>query len=575
MVLAFLVQCFLTSRIKTPAWDETGDISAGLSYIATDKFTVNLQHPPLLKDLIGLFTWASGARWPGTPAAQALLAGDTRQQWNVGGQILMQHGADSVLFWARLPMILTGGMLVVLLYLWGRRIVGQVAAVGAGFLCALDPTIVAHASLATFDVGFAAFTMLFLFALWSYLQYPSWKRLVWCGLALGAMLSTKFSAPVLLPVAAVLVAAALWKRPAAAGKAPRGFFNLYDASPETFEKTGANDPCPCGSGKKFKKCHGEPAKSGAAPASTAARRITAGAVILSLVALVAVFFVEATYFFPANPFLYLKGMGMVNADHMAGYAYYMAGHFSSRFLSYFAVAWLVKEPLPTIVLAILGLVLVLRSRTLEMLDKLFLLLPPVVLFLAHTFLADDVGFRYVIPVLPFGYLLGGVALAELIRSGAVWKRALAGALCAWLIVAAIGIHPDNLSYFNEAACLLDRPGKIGLDGGSRCGTAWLDDSSVDWGSGVKQLRDWWNRNGGGRRMKLAYFGSFPPQYYGLHFDVIDPKELPAANPAPGVYVISAHAVARVERSENAPGAWMRRIEPTAMVGHCLYVYDIK
>ena len=25
---------------------------------------------------------------------------------------------------------------------------------------------------------------------------------------------------------------------------------------ETGEKIGRNDPCPCGSGKKFKKCHG-------------------------------------------------------------------------------------------------------------------------------------------------------------------------------------------------------------------------------------------------------------------------------------------------------------------------------
>jgi uncharacterized protein YecA (UPF0149 family) len=23
-----------------------------------------------------------------------------------------------------------------------------------------------------------------------------------------------------------------------------------------FEKVGRNDPCPCGSGKKYKKCHG-------------------------------------------------------------------------------------------------------------------------------------------------------------------------------------------------------------------------------------------------------------------------------------------------------------------------------
>ncbi|MBL0215549.1 MAG: SEC-C domain-containing protein [Myxococcales bacterium] len=25
------------------------------------------------------------------------------------------------------------------------------------------------------------------------------------------------------------------------------------------EKTGRNEPCPCGSGKKYKKCHGEAA----------------------------------------------------------------------------------------------------------------------------------------------------------------------------------------------------------------------------------------------------------------------------------------------------------------------------
>ncbi len=32
-------------------------------------------------------------------------------------------------------------------------------------------------------------------------------------------------------------------------------------------KVGRNDPCPCGSGKKYKKCHGQP---GAAPLPTEA-----------------------------------------------------------------------------------------------------------------------------------------------------------------------------------------------------------------------------------------------------------------------------------------------------------------
>jgi preprotein translocase subunit SecA len=28
--------------------------------------------------------------------------------------------------------------------------------------------------------------------------------------------------------------------------------------PESWKKTGRNQPCPCGSGKKWKYCHGKP-----------------------------------------------------------------------------------------------------------------------------------------------------------------------------------------------------------------------------------------------------------------------------------------------------------------------------
>ena len=133
---------------------------------------------------------------------------------------------------------------------------------------------------------------------------------------------------------------------------------------------------------------------------------TAGVLALVIMGVIAVVVVEAFYFFPSDPFLYLKGMSLVNADHVRGYDAYMAGRFSKHFLSYFALAWLLKEPIPSIVLAIVGLVLAWRSKTLELIDKLFLLLPPAALFVAHTFMADNLGFRYVIPVLPFGYLLG-------------------------------------------------------------------------------------------------------------------------------------------------------------------------
>ena len=46
-------------------------------------------------------------------------------------------------------------------------------------------------------------------------------------------------------------------------RAPSEIMQVYAANDkrlqELFAKTGRNDPCPCGSGKKFKQCHGRPA----------------------------------------------------------------------------------------------------------------------------------------------------------------------------------------------------------------------------------------------------------------------------------------------------------------------------
>src|SRR5206468_2966426 len=160
---------------------------------------------------------------------------------------------------------------------------------------------------------------LFLFALWHYLRQPNLKRLLLCGAALGAVLSTKFSAVLLLPVAGLLVLAAVWRPQSDSAKTGR-------------IKAGPNDPCPCGSGKKFKKCHGESGKAAAAD-SEFTQKLTRAIFILGVMVLVAVFVVEALYFFPSDPALYLKGMGLVNADHAQGYTVFMAGQMERRFLT--------------------------------------------------------------------------------------------------------------------------------------------------------------------------------------------------------------------------------------------------
>ena len=45
-----------------------------------------------------------------------------------------------------------------------------------------------------------------------------------------------------------------------------------------------------------------------------------------------------------------------------------------------------------------------------------------VLFAAHTALADNLGLRYIIPVLPFAYLIGGAGAAWLLQRGTLPQR---------------------------------------------------------------------------------------------------------------------------------------------------------
>ncbi|MGO9257489.1 MAG: glycosyltransferase family 39 protein, partial [Bryobacteraceae bacterium] len=411
LIAVFFFESLTASLLKSPTFDEPAHIGAGLSYWQTGVVTANPQHPPLLKELSGLALAAAGIRLPDSPLVRNMEAGASGAEYAAGSELLRGQGTGRVLFWARLPLILLAALLGLLLFWWGRQLLGEAAALAGLFLYAFSPTILAHSYLVTTDVGLAAFTMLFFFALWSYLRYPSWRRMIACGAAMGAALAAKFSALALPPVGALLMFASLRWPPQRLPGSPRAFWERDTVPPPA---AGKNDPCPCGSGKKYKMCHGaKPAP--ARPASAGATLTRCGLAFLMLCG-VAVVVVEACYFFPSDPLAYLAGIRRVNADHNPNYLYFMAGQLSQHFLSYFAVAWLLKEPLPAIVLAAVGLVGLLRNRTMAVLPKLFLLLPPAVLFAGYSITADNLGIRYLIPILPFVYLIGGWGLAASIAA---------------------------------------------------------------------------------------------------------------------------------------------------------------
>jgi hypothetical protein len=549
LLLLFVLQSFTASRLKSVTFDEPAHIASGLSYLSRRVFHANLQHPPLIKELSAISLLLAGVRWPSSREADDIVARDVGpkewgRDWTVGDQILDRNGADRVMFWARLPMIGVALLLGLAIYWLGRRLLGEGAALGALFLFAFDPNLIAHSYLVTTDVGLAAFSMIFLGALWHYVRNPSQKGQIWCGIALGCALGSKFTGVLLLPIAAVLLAAGAYER--------------WRKNATALPKAAPNQPCPCGSGKKYKVCHG------ATAASFYIKALYPEAIAFGVMCLVALGVIEILYLFGNGPNLYLTGFHRVNADRDPNYQAYFAGEARKPFAWFLSAAYLLKEPIAGMLLAAAGVVVVLRRKAAGLTDKLFLLLPPAVFFAAYSFGADALGIRYAIPVMPFAWLAGGAALAWLFGPSAMWARGAAAILCVWTVSAAAGIYPDHLSYFNEAACLLDRPSDVGFDGGSRCGPYWLDDSNVDWGQGLKQLKSWLDRNTNGRPVHIMYFGTYPPEKYGIQY-----TEPPAVPTGRELYILSGHSVAMMSLSQ----AQIRDTKPIAIVGHAFYIYE--
>jgi hypothetical protein len=286
------------------------------------------------------------------------------------------------------------------------------------------------------------------------------------------------------------------------------------------------------------------------------------AIMLVLAALV----VWAIYFFPSDPWFYLRGLATVNRDHDPGYFAYLMGEMRpGGWYSYFLIAYLVKTPIPSLILLAAAGVAFFRGRRAGLLDEAFLLIPALTFFVGYSFTADNLGVRYLIPCFPF-LMIFTARLGPVVAAGKAWARAALMALLVWLVVEFAVIWPDHLAYFNE------------ITGVPPQGSLWLDDSNLDWGQGLVQLQEYL-REHPVEDYRLCYFGSASPAYYGVAGRDIQVRDLLSPPPA-GTYILSAHCVARA-RAELArsygegSGNWLAQAVPKTVVGHAFEIYEIR
>ena len=110
---------------------------------------------------------------------------------------------DNMLFLARVPMVLIGISIGVLIYLWSGALFGRRAGWLSLFLYAFSPNMLAHTRLATQEIGLAAAILVVTYLFWSYTERPRVRTLVALGLAFGLGMATKTTILLVLPAFAL------------------------------------------------------------------------------------------------------------------------------------------------------------------------------------------------------------------------------------------------------------------------------------------------------------------------------------------------------------------------------------
>lgn len=518
LLLAQMAAAMVTTAVRqTPTIDEPVYVATATDYLHEHRLRYNPEHPPLGKLLIAAGVAVAGPHYD--PSY-------TGTQGEVGRHLLYESGNGPwrLMLWARLPVIVLTLLFGLVVFAFGRDVVGGAGGLVALALYAFSPDVIAHGSLATLDAPEAGFVLTSAWLVWRARRRPL-PYVPLAGAALGAAVATKMSALPAVPVVMLLAVVSVWGPLGGADRRRRVFLGLGWAA---------------------------------------------------IVALVAVAVVWAAYlavdprlrFVPAEPVPAVHGLrgrltdllplprayraGMRVQFGLEDYPWqgYLFGHLYTGSLWYYLpAALLVKTPLGLLALGAAGVVATVAVRRLRPAAP-YLLLPTVVLLAAAMTGSRDFGTRYALFVPMFLAVAGAAVLALRVR----WTQVLTGLLVLWVAVSSLRTFPYYLPYANEAF------------GGPAATHRLLHDSNVDWGQDLGRLADRLRQRYRGERVWLVYKGSGVPSYYGIHAS--DPRRV-TPDRVHGLLVVSDSAAAKA-RGELAELIDTSR--PVDQVGHSITLY---
>jgi hypothetical protein len=375
--------------------------------------------------MVAILPYLAGTRPRGKPNFQL-------EGWDL---ITYEHHPERTVTLMRLgnlPFFVLGCLVV---FWWARRYFGAAAGVLAICLFTMIPTVLAHAGLATTDMGLAACLGAAFLAMLIWGEEPTYKHGAVFGFCMALAMLSKFTTLGFFPVGAVIALA------------------FYLAA----ERPGM---------ERLKQLLRERAAS------------------LGIAVGVCLFTVWAAFFFSFGKvpvwnvslpaWEYFDGIRVALAHNANGHPAWLLGE-ARRYgwWYYFPVALAVKTPLALLLLLLVGFGVCWRNRR-----RLAYLMP--VAFSLGVLLPAmtgnvNIGVRHVLPIYLAFSVIAAVGLVQLARlsNRKAWAGAVAGALVLWLAATGALHHPDYIPYFNEL--VWGQPDRV------------LCDSDYDWGQDTKRL----------------------------------------------------------------------------------------
>ena len=192
---------------KSPTFDELGTAAAGYTYWRFNDYRLDPENGNLPQRLMALPLLTG--RFP-FPTIQEVAWRDSNV-WSLGYQWFFKMGNDATGMLRRGRAV--SGLLAValgaLVWWWSRRLFGPAGGLLSLLLYVLSPTILANGALITTDTAAALFFLAAIGGIWAMLHRLTAGRVLGSALAMGGLFVTKMSAPLIVPMALILLAARL------------------------------------------------------------------------------------------------------------------------------------------------------------------------------------------------------------------------------------------------------------------------------------------------------------------------------------------------------------------------------